>query len=577
MAQMDDQASYRPAGDRAALEGRLAESLLADRVVTEAELQNALKIGQNNDEALMTVLIQLGLLSEARALERLSALLDIDVAPPDTFPELPVLAGQVTRNFLRASRVLPLSESDEHLVVAMADPLDGYAADALRLVAGKPVGVLLATAAEITAAVDRLYKDGSAGTEDTGDGLRPASDDDIEHLMDLASEAPVIRLVNTLVRNAVEARASDIHIEPFEEELRIRYRVDGLLREVEAPPKRMSAAVISRIKIMARLDIAERRLPQDGRIQLPSAGRTVDLRVATVPTMYGESVVVRILDRETVVHDFTALGFIDRLTAAYIDLLERPHGMMLVSGTTGSGKTTTLYTSLLHLNSPTKKILTVEVPIEFHLDGVNQIQVQPRIGLEFASVLRSLLRQDPDVIMIGEIRDLETAQIAIQAALTGHVMLSTVHTHNAASAIARLLDMGVEDYLLSSTLNGVMSQRLVRRLCPHCKESYEAMPEMVASLGLEKFALEGTAGLCRAIGCRECNNTGYSGRTVIAELLPISDDIRKRILARAAAGDIEQAAIEAGMVTMFDYGIAVARSGETSIEEIMRVTREAGQ
>jgi general secretion pathway protein E len=577
MAQAEDQASYRPPGERTAVERDLAEALVEDGTLNSGDVQNALKIQENSDDGLIHILVQLGLLSESRAVQLLSDSLDIAIAQPEDFPAMAVLEGKVTRNFLRTARILPLREEDDHLIVAMADPLDDYAIDALRLAAGKPVGVMLATGAEISAAIDRLHRNVPATASSTDDGVTPVGDDDVEHLKDMASEAPVIRLVNTLVRNAVEARASDIHIEPFEDELRVRYRIDGLLREVEGPPKRMSAAVISRIKIMARLDIAERRLPQDGRIQLPSAGRTVDLRVATVPTMYGESVVIRILDRETVVHDFAALGFSDRLTAAYTEILERPHGMMLVSGTTGSGKTTTLYTSLLHLSTPEKKILTVEDPIEYHLDGVNQIQVQPRIGLEFASVLRSLLRQDPDIIMIGEIRDLETAQIAIQAALTGHIMLSTVHTHNASSAIARLLDMGVEDYLLSSTLNGVMSQRLVRRLCPHCKERYEPIAEMIASLGLEKFNIGGDEGLFRAKGCRECQGTGYSGRTVIAELLAIGEDIRRCILARAEASEIERTAIEQGMVTMFDYGIDVARAGDTSIEEILRVTREAAQ
>ena len=577
MAQADEQASYRVPGNRAEIESALADALLAGGVLNEGELQNAAKVLESSDQALMSVLVQLGLLSEGQAAQQLSEHLHIAIAQPEIFPSEPVLAGKVTRNFLRNAKVLPLREEEGELIVAMADPLDEYAVQALRLVAGKPVGVMLATGSDISAAVEQLYSDSPASVEAQAGTAARAEDDDIERLKDLASEAPVIRLVNALVRAAVEARASDVHIEPFEDELRVRYRIDGLLQEVEAPPKRMSAAVISRIKIMAGLDIAERRLPQDGRIQLPSAGRTVDLRVATVPTMHGESVVIRILDREAVVHDFSALGFSAELAGQFKELLERPHGMILVSGTTGSGKTTTLYTSLLHLNSPSKKILTVEDPIEYHLDGVNQIQVQPRIGLEFASVLRSLLRQDPDVIMIGEIRDLETAQIAIQAALTGHVMLSTVHTHNASSAIARLLDMGVEDYLLSSTLNAVVSQRLVRRLCPNCREAYEPMPELIASLNLEKFELGPTTPLYRAVGCRDCKGTGYAGRTVIAELLPISDEVRSRILSRAAAGEIERTAIEQGMVSMFEYGIAIALQGETSIEEIFRVTREAGQ
>jgi general secretion pathway protein E len=380
-----------------------------------------------------------------------------------------------------------------------------------------------------------------------------------------------VRIVNRLISKAVESRASDIHIEPLEQNLRVRYRVDGVLREVETPPVQLRAAMISRIKIMARLNIAERRLPQDGRIKLAVRGKDIDLRVATIPTMYGEAVVLRILDRGSVALDFTPLGFEGRALSNYREALVRPNGIILVTGPTGSGKTTTLYTSLIELNTPDRKVLAVEDPIEYQLDGVNQVQIKPQIGLSFAHVLRSMLRHDPDVIMVGEIRDLETAQIAIQAALTGHLVLSTLHTNNAASTLTRLLDMGVEDYLMTSTLNAIVAQRLVRRLCRDCFEPYRPLPEM-----LEQLGLEGREDITfwRPVGCPRCNDTGYYGRISINEVLVMSDPIRKQILHHAEATELQRVALGAGMRPMFQDGIEKAAAGVTTIEEVLRVTRE---
>ncbi|HUD53461.1 type II secretion system ATPase GspE, partial [Parvibaculum sp.] len=398
--------------------------------------------------------------------------------------------------------------------------------------------------------------------------------DDVERLKDIASEAPVIRLVNLLITRAVEARASDIHIEPMDGELRVRYRVDGVLQEVESPPQRLSSAVISRIKIMAKLNIAERRLAQDGRIRLAVRGKDIDFRVSTTPTIHGESVVLRILDRGSLKLDFAALGFDDEILGAFRDVLDRPHGILLVTGPTGSGKTTTLYTSLLELNTPDKKILTIEDPVEYQLKGINQVQVKPQIGLTFATALRSFLRQDPDIMMIGEIRDLETAEIAVQAALTGHLILSTLHTNDAASAVTRLLDMGVEDYLLTSTINGIAAQRLVRRLCPHCRQPYEALPEMLERLGLGAFAAGRTVTLYRATGCAHCSHTGYLGRSSVLEVLAMTDRLRQLVLAHAESGLLRKAAIEDGMQTMHFHGLKKVLAGETTVEEVLRVTRE---
>ncbi len=400
------------------------------------------------------------------------------------------------------------------------------------------------------------------------------SEDDIEHLRDLASEAPVIRLVNLVIQRAVEQRASDIHIEPFENRLKVRYRIDGVLQEVESPPAASTAAVISRIKIMAKLNIAERRLPQDGRIMLRVQGKELDLRVSTVPTSFGESVVMRILDRESIVFDFHKLGFTDEFLPQFMKVLELPHGILLVTGPTGSGKTTTLYTALSKLNTPDVKIITVEDPVEYQIEGINQIQAKPQIGLDFAHALRSIVRQDPDIIMIGEMRDLETAKIAIQSALTGHLVLSTLHTNNAAGGVTRMLDMGVEDYLLTSTVNGILAQRLVRRLDIEHAQRYEAMPEVIEEFGLRRFQPEGKVELYKPMPS-PLTATGYHGRTTIMEFLVMSDPIRRMVMQHADMGKIEEQARSEGMRTMYEDGLVKALGGTTTIEEVLRVTQES--
>jgi general secretion pathway protein E len=377
-----------------------------------------------------------------------------------------------------------------------------------------------------------------------------------------------------VIQRAVELRASDIHIEPFETRLKVRYRIDGVLEEGESPPASLTAAIISRVKIMARLNIAERRLPQDGRIVMRVQGKELDLRVSTVPTAHGESVVMRLLDRETVVLDFARLGFGDGFMPRFQKVLEQPHGILLVTGPTGSGKTTTLYTALSKLNTPKVKIITVEDPVEYQIEGINQIQAKPQIGLDFANALRSIVRQDPDIIMIGEMRDLETARIAIQSALTGHLVLSTLHTNNAAGGITRLLDMGVEDYLLTSTVNGIVAQRLVRRLEPVHAEKYPASPEEIEKFNLRRFQPQGEIFLHRAKPSA-LSPTGYLGRTTIMELLVIDDDIRRAVMRHAGMDEIEKLARQAGMLTMYEVGIAKALRGETTIEEVLRVTEDA--
>jgi general secretion pathway protein E len=553
----------------------LADHLVRIGKVQAAALERAQHLAGESNEHLESVLTRLGLISERDLAEILAQLLELPIASAADYPAEPILEDQLGRKFLRDARVIPLREAEEGVAVAIVNPLDSYATDAVRFAVGKPILLHVALPADLEAAHERLYGDGQSGihqiSEQSQDHIDESLTDDVDRLKDIASEAPVIRLVNLLITQAVEARASDIHIEPMENEFRVRYRIDGVLRAVESPPQRLASAVISRVKIMAKLNIAERRLAQDGRIAMAVRGKDVDLRVATTPTIYGESVVIRILDRGQLDLDLVSLGFDDSVLGPFRELLARPHGILLVTGPTGSGKTTTLYSALLEINTVDRKILTVEDPVEYHLKGVNQVQVKPNIGLTFANALRSFLRHDPDILMIGEIRDLETAQIAVQAALTGHLILSTLHTNDAASAVTRLLDMGVEDYLLTSTVNGVAAQRLVRTLCKTCREPYAPIPELVEKLHLDRMSDGGPITLYRAVGCAECNHTGYRGRTSILEILAMTDAIRQAVLKSADSGAIQKLALENGMQTMAIHGLKKAMAGVTTIDDVLRV------
>ena len=557
---------------------RLGEILIERGKLDAAGLDRALRIQDDSGEKLGVLLVTLGVVAQRDVSEALANQLGLPLVEAASYPELPILEERVSARFLRESRALPLAEDETELALAMADPTDEYTVNAFEMVTGRKVRPQVAIPMELEAALERLYGAGKSalgqilGDVEQRDDL--AFDADVQQLKDLASEAPVIRMVSLIITNALDTRASDIHIEPFENRLIVRYRIDGVLHEVESPPRRLSAAVISRIKIMANLDIAERRLPQDGRIRLRVQGKEIDLRVSTVPTMHGESVVMRILDKGGVALDFKRLGFEDDTMKKFLNVLMEPHGILLVTGPTGSGKTTTLYAALDRLNQPDVKILTVEDPVEYQMAGINQIQVKPQIDLTFANALRSIVRQDPDVIMIGEIRDLETAQIAVQSALTGHLVLSTVHTNDAASTVNRLLDMGVEDYLLTSTVIGILAQRLVRTLCPACKTSYTALPEVVAELGLHKFAPPGDITLYHAKGCKECAQTGFIGRISIMEMLPMSDPLRTHIMRHANSAELRTEAIKEGMVTMYEDGMRKALNGSTTFEEVLRVTRE---
>ncbi len=561
---MDGRARDTDETEEAAL--ALAEALVARGALAEAQRARAVRVAGESRERLDHVLVRLALVGEREIADTYAEILGLPRVGPEAFPEeIPHLEA-LGAKFLTSARILPLAETGGRLRVAVADPLDISALEAVALKLGLAVERGIGLASEIEGALERLTSDRADALET--EAAEADTEADLARLRDLASEAPVIRLVNQIVRRAVEARASDIHLEPADQALRVRYRVDGALREADPPPAHLRAAVISRVKIMAKLNIAETRLPQDGRIQLAVAGREIDMRVATLPTLHGEGVVLRLLDRSGLTLDFEGLGFDATLRAALEGLIRRPNGIVLVTGPTGSGKTTTLYAALQRLNDATRKVITVEDPVEYQLPGITQIQVKAGIGLTFAHGLRAILRQDPDVIMIGEIRDRETAEIAVQAALTGHLVLATLHTNSAAAAIDRLRDMGVEDYLIVATLAGAVAQRLVRRLCAQCALPEE--PELAARLALGWPA----AGFRRAQGCPACRGTGFRGRTGVMEVLAVDDAVRRAVLARQDHRQIQALAEEAGMRTMRAHALAKAAAGETALAEVLALSTE---
>jgi general secretion pathway protein E len=530
-----------------------------------AALERAAAVAAEAGLTVPDALVQLGLVSERALAEIYARVLALPIAAAARYPAEPILPEILRPRFLRAARAVPAALHDGGITVITAAPLDEFTPAAIALATGRAVTLEIGVPVELEAAFDRLYPVGEAPAAAPSEA---ETGDDAERLKDIASEAPVIRLVNQIIGRAVETGASDIHVEPFEDRLRIRYRYDGELVEAESQPARLSPAIISRLKILARLDIAERRLPQDGRIRLAVRGQDVVFRVATAPCLHGENVVLRVLDRSAVAFDFAEQGLQDETIARLRAALAAPNGILLVTGPTGSGKTTTLYTALRGLNETARKIITVEDPIEFQLAGINQIQVRPNIDLGFATLLRSIVRLDPDVIMVGEIRDLETAEIAARAALTGHLVLSTLHTNSAAAAVTRLRDMGVQDYLVAAVLRGVLAQRLVRRLCPACKQPATPAPELV-----RRFPVLQSGTLFSAAGCPACRHTGFRGRTAIAEFLTPDAEIERLLFARAGQAEIEAAAIRAGMRTMLETGLAAAARGETTPAEIFRVIR----
>jgi general secretion pathway protein E len=560
----------------------IGQVFLERGLIDEEELRTAINLQSESREKLGKLLVDLGYVSERDCLAVVSEHLGVPVISASDYPPVPVIENVLTFRFMKQCKFVPVALENNILTLAMTDPFDSATVDSVSQATGYQIRTRLGAESEIMDVLEKFY--GSAAStlgriiEGIDDGNVENLDEieDIEQLKDLASEAPVIRLVNLLISKAIESRASDIHIEPFEKDLKVRYRIDGILHDVESPPKKLKAALISRVKIMSKLNIAERRLPQDGRIKLKVLGKDIDLRVSTLPTLYGESVVMRILDKSnTSLYDIQALGFPQDSLREFEALIRRPHGIFLVTGPTGSGKTTTLYSALSAINLPDKKIITIEDPVEYQIDGVNQIHVNPQIGLTFAAGLRHIVRQDPDVIMVGEIRDLETAEIAIRAALTGHLVFSTLHTNDAPSAITRLIDMGAEDYLIASSLMGVLAQRLVRVICPSCKTEVYPVPEMLDEVGYRRGdPRNGPNRFYEGSGCEKCSNTGFIGRVGIYELMIVNDDIRKLTIGKADSNQIRKKAMENGMRSLRDDGWLKVRQGVSSIAEVLRVTQE---
>jgi general secretion pathway protein E len=543
---------------------RLGEMLIQRRLITAEDLDRALEIQRERGEKIGKILVDLGFIAMRDVLAALSDQLSLPLVtiegPPPAAPELEGLSAR----FLRQSRAVPVGMTDSTVELAMADPLDFETLQAVRGFTGLRVAPVLAAEAEILDAIDKYYGEAERAEAEAEAGGAEAAED-LEHLRDMASEAPVIRLVNAMIAAAVEKRASDIHIEPYEKEFRVRYRIDGVLYNQEAPPRELKAAIISRVKLMAKLNIAERRLPQDGRIKIKTLGREVDLRVSTLPTLYGESVVMRLLDRSAGdFYDLQRLGFDQRMLERMEYYTSLPHGIFLVTGPTGSGKSTTLYSALKRINTAERKIITIEDPVEYQMDGINQIHVNPQIGLTFAAGLRHIVRQDPDVIMVGEIRDRETADIAIRSALTGHVVYSTLHTNDAPSAITRLTDMGVENYLITSSLLAVLAQRLVRVVCPNCKTQDGT-----------RMSPDGERVQCwRGAGCEACFGSGYTGRVGVFELMELNEEIRQMVMKNADAATITLAARRNGMRSLREDGWMKVRAGLTTVDEVMRVTQD---
>ncbi len=528
-------------------------------------------------QPLRVSLVKLGLVSPRQMQEAVGQSLGIPAVDLRSVSPDPGVLALIPADLAYRHQIVPLSVEDGSLTVAMADPLNLDALDDVRLVTGKEVRPVLADPAEVRRVVDEAYMHEMMAATENGDVEVLAEEEiDAGDLERMAKEALVIRLTNSFIRQAVNERASDIHIEPFENDVKLRYRIDGVLSEQPAPARRLLPAIVSRVKILANLNIAEHRLPQDGRISLLVSGREVDMRVSVIPTLYGEGVVLRILDQSQLAYELEDLGMTQEQLEQYAQIIEKHHGVILATGPTGCGKTTTLYAALRRIYSPTRKIITIEDPVEYRLDGVTQIHVRTKIGLGFATGLRHIVRHDPDVVMVGEIRDRDTADIAIHAALTGHLVFSTLHTNDAAGAVTRLQDMGVEPYLIASSLEGVLAQRLVRRICPDCREEYEPSAEWLATIHRE-LEIHPPSKLVRGRGCSACRYSGYLGRTGLYEVLPLNEHIRSLIIRRASAGEIKREAILHGMVTLRQDGWRKVLAGTTTIEEVLAVSQHEEQ
>jgi general secretion pathway protein E len=564
----------------------LGEILRHTSGLTEEKLQEALQLQAEKGGRLGEILVGIKAISEEDVAKALGLQLDLPYLARIFLEEVDAeLIKRVPINFAKQARILPLSVDGDAVALAVADPLDTTVLDHARMLLGQNIQPRIALASTIVDAINSVYDRATNEAEQLVDELE-ATDldsiaqeiDEVKDILDAeGDEAPIIRLVNSVLFRAAKERASDIHIEPMERELMVRFRIDGVLQEIIKPPKRYQSAIVSRVKVMGQLNIAEKRLPQDGRIRIKLAGRDIDIRLSTIPTTYGERIVMRLLDKNTTLLDLTELGMASHTLEAMEHVIRRPHGIVLVTGPTGSGKTTTLYGALSRINTPDLNILTVEDPVEYQLKGIGQMAISPKIGLTFAQGLRSFLRQDPDVIMVGEIRDKETAEIAIQASLTGHLVFSTVHTNDAASAVTRLVDMGVEPFLVASSLTAVLAQRLVRRVCPDCRVHYTPTDEELKEIGYTRALLKERYGLekiYKAAGCPSCNQNGYRGRTGIYELLIVDETVRQLALKNVDSATIKKAAVANGMRTLLDDGARKIALGETTIAEVLSITQE---
>ncbi|MDW8155274.1 MAG: type II secretion system ATPase GspE [Armatimonadota bacterium] len=565
-------AAARPGAPTLVRREALGGILVRMGLLNESQLQQALDIQARTGERLGRILVRMGLVTEEDLAKAIGVQWGYPYVSLSNTAVDPEVVRLVPQHIASRHKVLAFGRNGDRLLVALVDPLNLLALDDVRLVTGMDVEARITTEDELMQAINKYYHVGSIFEQAVVTEEEALSEEEvsIDRLREMVDEAPVVKLVNVILDQAIREGASDIHIEPHRNGLHVRYRIDGVLHDVMSPPKNLKAALVSRIKIIANLDIAERRRPQDGRIHLKVDGRDIDLRVSTLPTMFGEKVVMRILDQSNALISLNRLGMASDVQAQWEELASKPYGMILVTGPTGSGKTTTLYATLSKINTLDKNIITVEDPVEYQLPRINQVQVNPKAGLTFATGLRSILRQDPDVIMVGEIRDRETAEIAVQAALTGHLVLSTLHTNDAPSAFTRLIDMGIEPFLITSSVIGVLAQRLARTICPKCKEAYRPPREAVRRLS-EELAEEQDLVLYRGAGCEFCRQTGYKGRTGVYELLVVTDRIRERVVQRASSTEIRDVARSEGFRTMRDDGIRKVLEGVTTIEEILRV------
>jgi type IV pilus assembly protein PilB len=552
---------------------QLAEILLADGLVNEGQLNAAFDEHQRVGRSLGRVLVEQGILSESQLVAALAQQIGLPFVDLEEFSVDGSATGRVSGTVCRRHTALPIGYDDDgKLLVAMADPGNVFALDDMRSLSGSDVRPVVATRNDVLAAIDRYYR-ADADLDDITNAmdLGTEDDEDLSKVKEIVEDAPIVKFVNLLITQAIQDRASDIHLEPTERDLRVRYRIDGVLHEVMRSPKAIQSGVISRLKIMADINIAERRIPQDGRLSVAAHGKKVDLRVATLPTVWGEKVVMRILDNSTASLDLSDLGFGEDNYRRFSKSFTKPYGMILVTGPTGSGKSTTLYATLNIVSKPEVNVITVEDPVEYRLAGINQVQVNQKAGLTFAAALRSILRSDPDVVLIGEIRDHETAQIAVEAALTGHLVLATLHTNDAPSAVTRLTEMGIEPFLVGSALDCVLAQRLTRRLCDRCKEAYTPTPADLEAFGYPWTPGEPLPTLYRPAGCSNCSKTGYKGRIALHEIMEVGEQIERLTVQRASAAAIGEVARAEGMLTLRADGMSKVAQGVTSIEEVLRV------